>query len=135
MTRSRNGGVQRRARKRRGRIFVRMTKWGAILREPPIFLPITRVGVRTMKNTRQRTITLLSVRALDSAQAMTFGVVGFAAAHRSSCQAISQKASSQRLLVTKASRMRSRSAGPTPSASRSIRSRHHSTSVTNSSLA
>ena len=67
MTRSRNGGVQRRARKRRGRIFVRMTKWGAILREPPIFLPKTRVGVRTMKNTRQRTITLLSVRALDSA--------------------------------------------------------------------
>ena len=29
MTRSRNGGVQRRARKRRRRIFVRMTNWGA----------------------------------------------------------------------------------------------------------
>ncbi len=28
MTRSRNGGVQRRARKRRRRIFVRMTIWG-----------------------------------------------------------------------------------------------------------
>ena len=67
--------------------------------------------------------------------ACPLGFVGPAATQRSSCQAISQKASSQRLLVTKASRMRSRPAGPTPSASRSIRSRHHSTSVTNSLLA
>ena len=102
---------------------------------PTPFKPITRHGLGTMKGTRERTITLLSVRVWGNAPAHAFGFVGPAASQRSSCQAISQKASSQRLLVTKALRMRSRPAGPTPSASRSIRSRHHSTSVTNSSLA